>query len=178
MSTSFDLPDLDHFITGTVGEPGERVFYLQAVAGDQVFTLRLEKLQVATLAQYLAAMLADIPTPLESEIPESIELIEPPIAEWVVGQIGVAYNEASNHVVVVAEELVRVNEGEEEEIDNLDMQDDAATASFRLTPGQVAAFIRQATEKVSAGRPPCILCGRPMNPEGHVCIKTNGHKPH
>ncbi len=191
MSTSFDLPDLDQFITGAVGEPGSRVFYLQAVAGSQVFTLRLEKLQVATLADYLTALLADLPGPADQEIPANIDLIEPAVAEWVVGQIGVAYDEATQRVIIVAREMAALDQ------DDLDQDDldpggaldqggpldpdtviEGATASFRLTPAQVAAFIRQAGPTVSAGRPSCMLCGRPMDPEGHVCIKTNGHKPH
>ena len=185
MSTSFDLPDLDQFITGAVGEPGSRVFYLQAVAGSQVFTLRLEKLQVATLADYLTALLADIPGPADQEIPTNIGLIEPAVAEWVVGQIGVAYDEATHRVIIVAQEMVNLDQDDLEQ-DDLDQGGaldpdtviEGATASFRLTPAQVAAFIRQAGPTVSAGRPTCMLCGRPMDPEGHVCIKTNGHKPH
>ncbi|MBI1843241.1 MAG: DUF3090 domain-containing protein [Actinobacteria bacterium] len=180
MSTSFDLPDLDHFITGAVGEPGSRVFYLQAVAGSHVFTLRLEKLQVATLADYLTALLADIPGPADREIPTNIGLIEPAVAEWVVGQIGVAYDETTHRIIVVAQEMVSLDQDDLDQEDALDPDTlvEGATASFRLTPAQVAAFIRQAGAAVSAGRPACMLCGRPMDPEGHVCIKTNGHKPH
>ena len=180
MSTSFDLPDLDQFITGAVGEPGSRVFYLQAVAGSHVFTLRLEKLQVATLADYLTALLADIPGPPDREIPTNIGLIEPAVAEWVVGQIGVAYDEITHRVIVVAQEMVSLDQDDLDQGGELDPDTrvEGATASFRLTPAQVAAFIRQAGPTVSAGRPSCMLCGRPMDPEGHVCIKTNGHKPH
>jgi uncharacterized repeat protein (TIGR03847 family) len=43
-----------------------------------------------------------------------------------------------------------------------------------LTREQVAGFVHQATDLVAAGRPPCPLCNRPMDPEGHICIKTNG----
>ena len=42
-------------------------------------------------------------------------------------------------------------------------------------PGVCMGFVRRAAELVSSGRPPCTLCGRPLDPEGHVCIKTNGH---
>ena len=55
---------------------------------------------------------------------------------------------------------------------------DAGMARFSLTRGQVASFVVRAATLVAAGRPPCPLCGRPLDPEGHVCIKTNGHNPH
>ena len=58
MSSSFDLPELRSFAVGTEGPAGERVFYLQAVAEHQVVTLRLEKQQVALLADYLARVIA------------------------------------------------------------------------------------------------------------------------
>lgn len=177
MSTSFDLPNLDHFITGTVGEPGARVFYIQAVTDNQVFTLRLEKLQVAALAQYLAAIIGDVTNMSDlSEIKttDNIELIQPVVPEWVIGQINVTYDEIAKRIVVIAEEMPELSDDEVVDPDDFD----GATASFRLTPEQVAAFIYQASMEVAAGRPPCMLCGRPIDPEGHVCIKTNGHKPH
>ncbi len=172
MSTSFDLPDLDHFITGTIGEPGSRVFYLQAVAAGQVFTLRLEKIQVATLAEVIASILTEVPVPAGEETSPNIELIEPAIAEWVVGQIGVAHDETTNRIIVVAKEIADPG------VADPNVADEGATASFGLTPAQAAAFVRQAGRIVAAGRPACMLCGRPVDQEGHVCIKTNGHKPH
>ena len=61
MSESFEIPDVDHFTAGTVGPPGQRVFYLQASSGTRVFTLRLEKTQVAALCRYFDELLADLP---------------------------------------------------------------------------------------------------------------------
>lgn len=182
MSTSFDLPDLDHFITGTIGEPGSRVFYLQAVAQGQVFTLRLEKIQVATLAEVIAGILSDMPAPAVEETATNIELIEPAIAEWVVGRLGVAHDETTNRIIVVAREIPDPAESDPDapdpDVADPDAAEEGATASFSLTPAQAMAFVRQAGRTVAAGRPACMLCARPMDPEGHVCIKTNGHKPH
>ena len=36
---------------------------------------------------------------------------------------------------------------------------------------------RQIADVVAAGRPPCPLCGAPMDPAGHVCPRSNGHHP-
>jgi uncharacterized repeat protein (TIGR03847 family) len=166
MGSSFDLPEPDRFTAGTVGPPGQRVFYLQAGAEGHVVTLRLEKAQVAALAQYLASVLADLATPDLTSLPAELDLVEPVVAEWVVGQIGVVFDEDRDRMVVQAEELL------EEEADDTDR----GVARFALTRAQVAAFVGRAAELVAAGRPPCELCGRPKNPEGHMCIKTNGHR--
>jgi len=69
MSSSFEIPEVDHLTAGAIGPPGQRIFYLQAGNGDQVVSLRLEKAQVAALVAYLAGMLADMPPP--DDIPSS-----------------------------------------------------------------------------------------------------------
>lgn len=173
MSSSFEMSGVDRFTAGTVGEPGSRIFYLQAVAASQVVTLRLEKAQVAAMSQHLAEMLVDLPTPAPADIPDDLELVEPVVAEWVVGQIGVVFDTESDRLLVQAEEV-----GELDEEGELLEDPDRGTARFALTRGQVAGFVLRAAGLVASGRLPCPLCGRPLDPEGHVCIKTNGHKPH
>jgi uncharacterized repeat protein (TIGR03847 family) len=54
LDASFDFERPDRFTTGTVGEPGQRVFYLQARQGRQLVTLKTEKEQVRALAEHLA----------------------------------------------------------------------------------------------------------------------------
>ena len=105
MSSSFDLPELRSFAVGTEGPAGERVFYLQAVAEHQVVTLRLEKQQVALLADYLARVIASYE--LAESSPTSMpDLYQPVISEWIVGSMMVAIDEAESRVIVIAEELV------------------------------------------------------------------------
>lgn len=173
MTSSFDLPDVDRFTAGTIGPAGARVFYLQASAGGQVVTLRLEKAQVAALAGYLAEVLADLPTPAPEEIPEEVDLLEPVVAEWLVGQLGVAFDDSRDRLVIRADELASEGTDPESTIDPAE----GASARFALTRPQVAAFVVHAASLIVAGRPPCPLCRAPLDPEGHVCVKTNGHKP-
>jgi uncharacterized repeat protein (TIGR03847 family) len=162
VSSSFEIPEVDHLTTGAIGPPGSRVFYLQARNAEQVVSLRLEKAQVAALVAYLAAMLADMPDVGPTTAP-NMGLIEPVVAEWVVGSLGVSYDEDADRIVIVAEELVE--EGEE-----------GARARISATPAQVAALSAQGAEAVAAGRPPCPLCGLPLDPEGHTCPRLNGHR--
>ena len=163
MST-FDLREPDRFTAGAVGEPGARVFFLQAVEGTQVVSLRLEKQQVGALGLYLQGVLNDLPVVPETERPAAMDLVEPVVAEWVVGTLGVAYDTESDRIVLQADELVDEDE------------EDGSLARFHLTRAQVVAFCELAETLVAAGRPPCPICGQPMDPDGHVCPRSNGHK--
>ena len=173
MTESFDLASPTHFTTGTVGEPGQRVFFVQATEAGVTVTLKVEKTQVAALAQYMAELLADLPPVPDDEVPFDLELVEPAIAEWVVGTIGVAFDETRDRMVVTFQEIQVVEETEEPLLEADD--GGGALATFVVTRPQALGFVRRAAELVSSGRPPCPLCGRPLDPQGHVCIKTNGH---
>ena len=162
MSESYELLDLDKFTVGAVGRPGQRLFLLQAKAGAQVVTLKLEKIQVAALAAHLGTMLEELPRP--GHLPEDLDLETPAEPAWVVGSLGASYDDALDRLLLVAEEAVP--EGE-----------DAAEARFSLTREQVAAVAIHGTRLVEAGRPPCPLCGYPLDERGHDCPRTNGHRP-
>jgi len=159
--SSFDLSSPDAFTAGTVGPPGQRVFYLQAREGDLAVTLRCEKQQVAALAEYFGGLLDDLePAPYGLATGE-LYLAEPFEEIWTVGPIGVAYDEPADRIVVVLEELVEEEAAE------------GASVKVRLNRAQVWAFVRHAQELVSAGRPPCRFCGLPLDPDGHACPRMN-----
>ncbi len=152
LDRSFDLPDVDAFVAGTVGPAGDRAFFLQAVAGGQVVTLKVEKQQVIALAEYLSNMLTDLPEPDAGTVPAPSGLATPVEPEWAVASMGVAYVESRDRVALWAEQmLVREDDGS------------PATSRFQLTRGQVLAFVTHATGLVTAGRPPCRYCEAPLN---------------
>ena len=162
MSESYDLDQVDHLATGAIGPPGQRVFYLQARNAGQLLTLKLEKTQVAALVRYLGTLLADLPPP--DDLPEELDLIDPVEPEWVIGSLGVSYDEDTGRFLLLVEELV-----EEDEY--------GAMARISASRDQVAGLVLHGAEIVEAGRPPCPLCGEPLDAEGHVCVRLNGHKP-
>ena len=162
MSPALDLGDLDRFTVGTQGAVGRRLFLLQCRAGQTLLTLKVEKQQVAVLAEYLARLLADPHRPDYEADDRDLE--EPSEPHWVVGTLGVSYDEALDRIMIVAEELVE----EDEEGD---------VARFTISRRQAAAFAVRATSLVEAGRPPCPLCGLTLDPSGHQCPRTNGHRP-
>ena len=177
---SFDLPSVDRITVGTVGPVGQRVFYLQARQGDQLVTLKVEKQQVGALSQFLTGMLADLPAvgplPADSEL----ELEEPALEEWPVGTLQITYDNDSDQVILIAEEAVFATGNDPDDPDDPDADLDepvGAVARFGATREQVAAVAARGAALVEAGRPPCPLCGHPLDPAGHVCPRTNGHRP-
>ena len=170
MSASFDFVEPDHITAGALGPPGARVFYLQARQAGEVVSLRLEKQQVAALCDYLSGILNDL-APVTDPLPTDLDLIEPILAEWVVGALAVAYEEADDRILLVAEEFIAVEY--EDDLAALVEADDASTARFRLTRAQVQAMVAHAHNVVNAGRAICQICGRPMDPAGHLCPRNN-----
>ena len=158
----FDTPD--RFAAGTVGEPGNRTFFLQARDGARITSVALEKVQVAVLAQRLT------------------ELLDEPINEaFRVGTLSMGWDTQDELVLVEARELLAVDEDEEapeveEEFDDED-EDGPDFLRVRLTTLAARAFVVQALRLISAGRPPCPLCGQPLDPQGHLCPRRNGTAP-
>jgi uncharacterized repeat protein (TIGR03847 family) len=168
---SWDIPAPDAFTAGTVGPPGQRVFYLQARDSDTVVTLRCEKQQVAALAEYLDGLLDDLdPAPYGVAVAD-VRLAEPLQEAWTVGPIGVAYDDDADRIIVVLEELV--DDAGEGEDDTEEESSTGGTLRLRLTRAQVAAFVQHGRGLVSAGRPACRFCGLPVDPDGHPCPRMN-----
>ena len=163
---SYEMPRLERFTAGTVGEPGQRTFFLQAQGGGEIVTLKCEKQQVGALAEHLASLLVDLPTPSDAEVVAAdVDFVEAPAAEWAVGRMGVAWDDGNDSMVLLCEQFVDDEEAE--------AGVEPESARFRLSRAQVAAFIEHARELVASGRPPCNLCGLPMEPTGHPCPRLN-----
>jgi uncharacterized repeat protein (TIGR03847 family) len=188
VTEDIELAHPDRVTVGTIGPVGERVFLLQVREGLLLKTLKLEKAQVSALARFLGRMLAELERP--GELPSGTELALEPFEEpdFVVRSLGVSYDDELDRIILVADEIdptesevdVEALFGLEEEEENLELEEDAeAGASVRvsITREQAAALAIRGTELVEAGRPPCPLCGYPLDARGHVCPRTNGHRP-
>lgn len=168
MSSSFELDPVTKLTTGAVGEPGQRIFYLQARAGEQLVTLLAEKEQIRALALSIEQMLAALPDLEDEPEPEvgDLSLEEPLLPEWRVGPMALHYDSDRDFIVVIASELIEEEEG----------APDPATARFAATRAQALALAEHAERVVEAGRPRCRFCGFPMDASGHVCPAMNGHR--
>ena len=158
---SFDLEDPELFTAGAVGQPGQRVFYLQARQGRRLVTLKCEKEHVRGLGDYLAGMLEKLPE--AGRTTGSPDLVDPVEPAWAVAAIAVGYDEANDRIVVSVRQFIE-EEG-----------DEPATGRFVITRAQAAAFVERARELMQASRPICPLCNLAIDPSGHVCPRTNGH---
>ncbi|MDV2475541.1 DUF3090 domain-containing protein [Rhodococcus zopfii] len=168
----------DRFVAGTVGEPGDRVFYLQAVHDSRVVSVMLEKQQVKILADRMGLLLEEVHRRFGTDLPEDPDvdispLLTPIEAEFRVGTMGLGWDADSSAVVV---ELLAVTEAELDESVVLDDTEEGPDAvRVFLTPEQALEFAARSEMVVSAGRTPCPLCGEPIDGGGHVCIRTNGY---
>jgi uncharacterized repeat protein (TIGR03847 family) len=170
-----EFGDVDVFTAGAVGQPGRRVFYLQARRGDSAASVRCEKQQVALLGQYLTKVLADLPPTSPRAEETGLELHEPLDAMFVLGPIGVAIDPDDDRIVLQLVEMRADDEDEDDEDDvELDLEpDDRSALRVSLTRDQAMAFCKHAADVVAAGRPACRWCSRPVDADGHLCPTMN-----
>lgn len=179
MTDSHEFPETATCAPGAVGEPGRRTFFLQAVVDARPLSFRCEKQQVAALCEYLDGIITDLAPITPTELVAPVSAIAPDGFEWTIGRLAVAYEEDTDRLVIVAEELIAIDIELPEDFDPDDpdalasLGFEPASARFTMTRAQVAAFIAVGEDLVRAGRPPCPLCGRPLDPDGHPCPNLN-----
>ncbi|MFO1539569.1 MAG: DUF3090 domain-containing protein [Chloroflexota bacterium] len=199
----FLFDDPDRFVTGTVGRPGSRTFFLQAIQGRRIASVTLEKMQVAALADRLDAILAELDrrgiVDLADTSPRGDDdrsLDEPLRDEFRVGTMTISWDPEADDLVLEARALTEddlADDDEEEDEDGPDLEVTADAAApdadededaddpdgpdllrVRLTPALALGFTRRAERVISAGRPPCPFCGRPLDAQGHRCADRPG----
>src|SRR5262247_224570 len=170
---SYDSPE--RFVAGTVGQPGQRTFYLQASAGGRVTSVVVEKFQVSLLDEVLrstggqGSVPAAAPAALADDGPLDLPLTE----DFRVGAIALGWDGEDEQVVIEAQEETETPiEPLTEEVP----EDGPGVLRVRLSPGAARAFSKRAIQIVGQGRPPCPLCGLPLDAEGHICPRQNGHR--
>ena len=175
----FDRPS--RFVAGTVGQPGDRTFYLQASdeAGRTV-SVALEKSQVQVLAERMDELLdeianrATVVVPPEADVDDLEPLTAPVDEEFRVAAMGLAWDGSEEAVVVEA--VAATDEPIDEEAILSDSDEGPDALRVTITPMAARAFIARARRVVAAGRPPCPLCALPLDPAGHVCPRQNGYR--
>jgi len=141
----------------------------------------LEKQQVAVLAERIGALLVEVNrrfgTPLPPEGDDAGDLsplITPVDAEFRVGTMGLGWDSEAQTVVV---ELLAVTDTEFDASVVLDDAEEGPDAvRVFLTPESARQFANRSVRVISAGRPPCPLCDEPLDPDGHICVRTNGYR--
>ena len=168
MRHEFSRPE--RFIAGTVGEPGERAFYLQVRSSYRLFSVAVEKAQVQAIIARLDVMVAEIrkSNPLiniEKIATDDAPLESPVEAEFQVGAMSLAWDEDSALICI---ELYELEEDEEDS--------SGEVADIKISLGMAIAFAVRSKAVVNAGRLPCPFCGIPIDPRGHLCPRANGYR--
>jgi uncharacterized repeat protein (TIGR03847 family) len=171
MADEYEFGSVDFITVGTIGPPGQRVFHLQAKQDDDLLTLTIEKEQASALADTILALIEKIQEELGLTLDEvnpqkfDLDLLEPILPVFRVAQMGLGYDDDADVLVLVVSEL---------------LPEDAATeprsARIVATRAQMQALALHTQDVVGQGRPICGNCGRPIDPDGHFCPKSNGHK--
>jgi uncharacterized repeat protein (TIGR03847 family) len=211
---NFDPPD--RFVAGTIGQPGNRTFFLQARRAGQIVSVVLEKVQVAVLAERLGVLLDEleargIAQPTEPIVPDSLPLDEPINETFRATTLTLGWDGDTEQILVEARaEADDDDDGEDDDEEDEDADEEEGevidlsavegiagspagellaafegiddddlegpdTLQVRLTLEVAGAFVNRALEVVAAGRLPCPLCGQPLDPQGHICPRRNGH---
>jgi uncharacterized repeat protein (TIGR03847 family) len=173
----FDRPN--RFVAGTVGTPGERTFYLQAVDGPRVVSVAVEKQQVVVLVDRLEQLLDEIVertgTALPATATDTEALAQPIDEEFRVAAMGLAWDGDAGLIVIEAQAPAEEPEIAEETLLE-DVEEGPDALRVLIEPRRARAFIDRARRLISAGRPPCPLCGQPLGAGGHVCARLNGYR--
>jgi uncharacterized repeat protein (TIGR03847 family) len=172
---------VERFVAGTVGQPGERTFFIQARTGGRLISVSLEKTQVQALSERLTFMIREIkqsdPTIVIQRLTRDDEPLETPIEEeFRIGVIGIAFD-ASRELIQI--DLQAVSEGDDEEPEFIDVDDltgDQDIMRVLISPSMADQFAKRAMSVVSAGRLPCPFCGGPIDLRGHLCPRANGYR--
>jgi uncharacterized repeat protein (TIGR03847 family) len=183
----FDPPE--RFVVGTVGEPGQRTFFIQARAGTRMVSVALEKQQVAALAERVDELLDQVlddgsstelvPAVAPRDLDDQAPLEQPIEEEFRAGTMTLSWDPSSSRVVIevfpISEEAV-VGPDPDEDEDAFEEPEPDEVLLVRITPGAARAFALRAGRVVEAGRPSCPFCGGPIDPSGHLCVRANGHR--
>jgi uncharacterized repeat protein (TIGR03847 family) len=179
----YDPPE--RFVAGTVGEPGQRTFFLQASGGGRVTSVSCEKAQVAILAERIGELLdlvvkrsggtAPVPAALAGDAVDTDPLQAPIEEDFRVGVMSLAWDPERAAVVV---EALQVTDSFEVTDPAAAVEADPSLGLLRVSMSGAAAraFVARAEAVVRAGRPPCPWCAEPLDPAGHVCPRQNGYR--
>ena len=161
----YDPPD--RFVAGSVGQPGDRTFYLQATSAGRVTSVVLEKFQVSLLAERIDELLdellrrteaADIPQSAPAALRDDAPLDLPLTEDFRVGAIALAWDSDGDRVVIEAQEE---SETPVEPLSDDIPVDGPGVLRVRISPSAARAFAQRALSLVAAG---------------HVCPRQNGHR--
>lgn len=175
----FEEPE--RFTVGTVGQPGDRTFFIQARDRTRLISVSLEKGQVQALSERLLFMVKEIrqsdPTLVIEKLQRDDSPLDTPIEEeFRVGIIGLAFDSTKALIQIDLQAVTENPANDAELIDVDDLSSDQDILRVLISPSEAERFSKRSASVVSAGRAPCPFCGGPIDPAGHLCPRSNGYR--
>lgn len=181
----FDPPE--RFVTGTVGPPGARTFFLQARTGARLVSVALEKQQVAALAERVEELLDEvmssersdslIPAVAPLDLEDASPLEQPIEEEFRAGTMTLSWDPADERIVIEVFPYTEAAVVSPEQVDeDFEEPEPDEVLLVRLPAGSARAFAQRTAQVLEAGRATCPFCGSPIDPEGHLCVRANGFR--
>ena len=167
MEKRYEFDEVTFLSVVAMGVPGKRTFFLIMGQKEEWVRVWLEKEQLEALGlaidQFLLTLSQEhlnIPrkaegTPLSDDVSSGL-----PSAEVEIDQITLGFDQERVTLNFLVHALGPQNV-------------DQVVLDYRATLAQLKTLGDQAKSICAAGRPRCILCGRPIDPTGHICRKDN-----
>lgn len=183
----YDSPE--RFVAGTVGQPGDRAFFLQAREGNRITSVSVEKQQVTVLAENLDKILEEIlrrgsgqvEVPPPATQASDIQPLDAPIAEeFRVGTMTIAWDPSVDRIVIELFSTADAEDDDDTEAAIAEIEEGEIDADevfvVKITAAYAREFVARAQALVAAGRPACPFCLQPIDPSGHICPRANGYR--
>jgi uncharacterized repeat protein (TIGR03847 family) len=154
---NYDFPNPDKIMVGVRGEVGNRLFLFQVREGRRLAIIKCEKIQLAALAEWISQVLLELGRP--DHLPDDFSLEPEYEMDFVAGEIAVSIDEEDQAIDIT-----------------MSSDDEESSLNVRLTKELAGGLAIAIVRLVEAGRPLCPLCGGPLDPKGHDCPRTNGHR--
>jgi uncharacterized repeat protein (TIGR03847 family) len=152
-----------------IGQPGQRRFRLLVLSSYGAAAIWMEKEQLSGIGDWLTETVGRLDAERPTSDPDTDPMPFPAEVDVEVraGQLALGYVEDRDLFAIQVYDLVN-GPGE-----------DNPQPTFRcfLSRGQSRVLSRKIADVVAGGRQPCPMCGEPMDPAGHACPRSNGHRP-
>ncbi len=168
-----ELDPVLHITADAIGQPGQRVFYIQGQSSETVITLLVEKIQLQSLVTGIQQFLKEIEekfpqqAPIDGGFDEMGMHIQPPVDPlFRVGEMGLAYDAERDRLCMILKEIILS-----------DMNpDDAQIIRFWCTREQILQMANWTHEVINSRAPPLSSVPRTNGPGRTFLPKENGHQ--
>jgi uncharacterized repeat protein (TIGR03847 family) len=177
----YEFNPVERFVAGTVGVPGERTFFIQARTGSRIVSVVVDKSQVIALGERTKIMLREIkksdPTVIiKSSVVDDAPLEQPIFEEFRAGVIAMAWDAENSVFVYELREMTSSDDASDDEVVFDETELSVDLLRVHVSPEQAASFSKRCLSLASAGRIPCPFCAIPIDPNGHLCPRSNGYR--